>query len=237
MANSPLYSRGPALDSLRAAVRTVGIARIRDISLSCGLLRMAPESAKILDPQIFWQHSMACAIISRKLARSVGFGDPEKAYLAGLLHDIGYIVNIAVFPKQTKAAIEKAQREGLFMGEVEHSDLGFTHCQSGELLARRWNLSESFVEVILCHHDVEAAVSNSALVAIVALADRLSRVSNLGLGYDEKLDPMEGADADWKILVHHCPLATELTWNDFVKDSKSYVDEIHNLVVAMSKGN
>jgi hypothetical protein len=46
---------------------------------------------------------------------------------------------------------------------------------------------------------------------------------------------MQGAEVEWKVLVQHCPLAAELTWNDFVKESKSYVDEIHKLVVAMSK--
>jgi len=237
MANSALYSRGPALDSLRGAVRTLGIARIRDIAVSCGLLRIVPSSLNILDPVVFWQHSLACAIIARKLARSVGFGDPEHAYLAGLLHDIGYIVNLVIFPEQTKTAIERAQREGLFMGEVEYSDLGFTHCQSGELLARRWNLSEGLVEVILCHHHVAAAVTNPGLVAIVSLADRLSRASNLGLGYVEALDPLDASDADWSILVRNCPLAEEMSWDDFVKDSKSYVEDIHNLVAAMCKGN
>jgi putative nucleotidyltransferase with HDIG domain len=236
MANSALYSRGPALDSLRGAVRTLGIARIRDIAISCSLLRVVPASSKILDPAIFWQHSLACAIIARKLARSVGFGDPEKAYLAGLLHDIGYIVNLVVFPKETAVAIEKAQREALFLGEVEHAHLGFTHCQSGELLARRWNLSDSLVEVILCHHNVGAAVTNPALVAIISLADRLSRASNLGLGYVEASDPLDAWNVDWNILAEKCPLASEMRWTDFVKDSEAYVQEIHNLVAAMYKG-
>ncbi|MGB8910750.1 MAG: HDOD domain-containing protein, partial [Candidatus Sulfotelmatobacter sp.] len=183
MANSALYSRGRAMDSLRGAIRTLGIARIRDIAISCGLLQVVSSSRKALDPVIFWQHSLACAIIARKLARSVAFDDPEKAYLAGLMHDIGFIVNLVVFPEQTRTAMQKAQREGVFVGKVECSDLGFTHCQSGELLARRWNLSEELVEVILCHHHVPAAVINPALVAIVSLADRLSRASNLGVGY------------------------------------------------------
>jgi len=130
------------MDSLRGAVRTLGIAHIRDIAISCGLLKVVSASRKVLDPIIFWQHSLACAILARKLARSVGFEGPEKAYLAGLMHDIGFIVNLVVFPEQTRAAMEKAQGEAVFMGKVEHSDLGFTHCQSGELLARRWNLSK-----------------------------------------------------------------------------------------------
>jgi putative nucleotidyltransferase with HDIG domain len=232
LANSPLYSRGRALDSLRGAVRTLGIARIRDIAVSCGLLRLIPSSARALDPVVFWQHSLACAIIARKLARSVGFGDPEKAYLAGLLHDIGYVLNMVVFPQQTKTAMEKAEHEGLFMGEVEYSELGFTHCQSGELLGRQWNLSDDIVEVILCHHNVGASASSPALVAIVALADRLSRASNLGLGYVEAPSPLDGCGADWDILVRNCPLAGEMSWSEFVEDSDTYVDEIRNLVAA-----
>ena len=124
IANSALFSRGPASDSLRGAVRTLGIARIRDIAVSCGLMRIVPASSRALDPMVFWLHSLACAIISRKLARSVGFGDPEKAYLAGLMHDIGYIVNLIVLPKETAAVMERAQREGLFAGVVEYLDLG-----------------------------------------------------------------------------------------------------------------
>jgi putative nucleotidyltransferase with HDIG domain len=237
MANSALYSRGPGTDSIRGAVRTLGIARTRDIAVSCGLMRVMPGASQTLDPVVFWKHSLACAIIARKLARSVGFGDPEKAYLAGLLHDIGYIVNLVVFPEQTKAAIEKARREGLFPGEAEYADLGFSHCQSGELLARRWNMAETLVEVILCHHHVATAIVNPGLVAIVSLADRLCRTSNLGFGYEETVDPMASWEADWTILVESCPLAAEIAWSDFVKDSEAYVEEIHTLVGAMYKSN
>jgi putative nucleotidyltransferase with HDIG domain len=237
MANSALFSRrGPPKDTLRGAVRTLGTARIRDIAVSCGLMRIVPSSTGALDPMRFWQHSLACAIVSRKLARSVGFGDPEEAYLAGLLHDIGYIVNLIVLPRETSAALERAQREGLFAGEVEYSDLGFTHCQSGEILARQWRLADTLVEVILCHHDPVAATHNPALVAIISLADRLCRASDLGLGYAETPGPLESCDPVWRLLAQHCPFASEISWNDFLKESANYVGEIHTLVVAMCAG-
>jgi len=235
MANSALFARGPGIDSLRGAVRTLGIGRIRDIAMSCGLMRIVSRSMKGIDPIILWRHSLACAIIARKLARSAGFGDPEKAYLAGLLHDIGFIVNLVVLPEQMHAAIAKARRESVFAGEIEYAELGFTHCQSGEILGRLWNLSDSLIEVVLCHHNPAAASHDTALVAIVALSDRLCRASDLGLGYAEALDPLGSADKDWRILIEHCPLATEFRWNDFVKECESYTQEIHNLVAAIYK--
>jgi len=234
MANSVLFSRGPATDSLRGAVRTLGIARIRDIAMSCGLMRAIPRSVKAIDPLVFWKHSLACAIVARKLARAVGFGDPEKAYLAGLMHDIGYVANLVILPDRMMNAIEKARRERLFLGEVEFSELGFTHCQTGEMLARNWQLPEGLVEVVLCHHYAAAAVINPALVAIVSLSDRLCRASDLGLG-PEKTQSLDSSGADWRLLTEKCPFAAEISWIDFVKESEVYVAEIHNLVAAMYK--
>jgi putative nucleotidyltransferase with HDIG domain len=236
LANSALFSRRHGIDSLRGAVRTLGTARIRDVVVSCGLMRIVPSSKGKLDPLVFWRHSLACAIVARKLARSVGFGDPDKAYLAGLLHDIGYIVNLVVLPQETEAAMAKAKHEGLFAGEVEYTEFGFTHCQSGEVLARQWRLDDNLVEVILCHHEATAATHNPALVAVVSLSDRLCRASDLGIGYAETPSPLESCTDDWRVLAEHCPFADEMRWSDFVKESAKYVDEIRKLVIAMCAG-
>jgi putative nucleotidyltransferase with HDIG domain len=234
-ANSALYGRSKPTDSLRGAVRTLGIAHTREIAVSATMMRIG-AAQRAIDPLVFWEHSLGTAIVSRKLARSVGFDDPEKAYLAGLLHDLGYIVNLILLPQQTKAAFEKGMKTGVFMGESEYEDFGFTHCQSGEVLARRWNFSNDLVEVILCHHNPGAAVLNPALVAIVALADRLCRSANLGLGYAETPNPASAWESDWKIVAEYCPLAARLKWQDFVKDSDTYFNEIRELVRSMFEG-
>ena len=232
MANSPLFGRGKPTNSIRAAIRTIGIARVRDIALSCTLMRIG-DTQRGLDPVIFWEHSLGCAILSRKLARSAGFENPDKAYLAGLLHDIGYIVNFILVPREMKQALAKAANEHVFAGEVEYATLGFTHCQSGEILANKWHFAPDLVEVIRCHHNPVAAVINPALVAIVALSDRVCRSLTLGLGYVESPDPGNAWQEDWSVLTRSCPLAAEMTWEDFVKDSKSYFVEIHELVKKM----
>jgi len=72
-------------------------------------------------------------------------------------------------------------------------------------------------------------------VAIVSLADRLSRASNLGLGYLETPNPLDACEGDWSILAQNCPLAKEMSWSEFVKDADSYLEEIRNLVSAMCK--
>ena len=233
MANSALFSHVAAPDSLRGAVRTLGLARVREIAVSCGMMRVLSSTKAVLNPLVLWKHSLACAIVSRKLARSVGFSDPERAYLAGLMHDIGYIVNLVVLPQETQSALDKAQREGVFAGEIEYTELGFTHCQSGEILGHQWKLSDALVEVIRCHHDPSSATLNPALVAIVALSDRLCRASNLGLGYTETVNPLDSSETGWRLLAEKCPLAAEIDWRDFIKESENYMNEIHSLVDAV----
>jgi len=231
MANSPLFGLGTPADSLRGAVRTLGIAHLRDIAVSSSMMRVA-STLKEVDPIVFWEHSLGCAILSRKLARIVGFRDPEKAYLAGLLHDLGYVVNFVVSPQHAKAALEKGAQAGVFLGEIEYQEMGFTHCQSGELVARKWKFADDVVEVILCHHNPAAAVIDPALVAIVALADRACRSSSLGL-YKEQAAPAEAWQEDWNLLASKCPMAAQVSWGDFVKDSDVFFAEIRELVKAM----
>jgi len=232
LANSPLMGRGTRTDSVRGAVRTLGISHIRDIAFSTMMMQIS-GTQKGLDPVVFWEHSLGCAIVSRKLARAVGFDDPEKAYLAGLLHDLGYIVNMLLFPQQEKAALESAMQNGEFLGESEYEKLGFTHCQSGEMLGRFWNFSDDLIEVILCHHDASAAAISPGLVAIVALSDRLCRSHALGVGYVEANDPSLEWEPDWRILIEKTPYASQMQWGDFVKDADTYLGEVKDLVKAM----
>ena len=81
-----------------------------------------------------------------------------------------------------------------------------------------------------------AAVVNPALVAIVALSDRLCRSANLGMGYVEAPDPAACWQSDWRIVKAKIEKAAALEWADFVKDADTYFAEIRELVVAMFHG-
>ena len=102
--------------------------------MSCGVLNLTPKDGGI-DPVAFWEHSLGCALVCRHFARKISYPDPGKAYLAGLLHDLGIIVNLWTCRKNSAAAFELARTEGIPLHEAEQSVLGFTHCESGRLLA------------------------------------------------------------------------------------------------------
>src|SRR6516162_943405 len=108
MANSPLFGRWQKVESLRGAIVGLGIQRVRDIAMSCGVLNMMPKEASGIDPVVFWEHSLGVALVSRHFARRICYPDPGKAYLAGLLHDLGIIVDLWMLPKEFAAAFELA---------------------------------------------------------------------------------------------------------------------------------
>ena len=62
------------------------------------------------NPSVFWRHSLGCALVCKEFAERIGFPDPDRAYLAGLLHDLGIVVNSLTFPEEFRAAFDTATR-------------------------------------------------------------------------------------------------------------------------------
>ena len=124
----------------------------RYIAMSCGIFNMLPKDLGGINPVVFWEHSLGCALVCRHFARQIRYPDPGKAYLAGLLHDIGIIVSLWVLPKEFREAFDFARAQAIPLHEAEQHILGFTHCESGLLLAQRWGLASDLRESVSLHH-------------------------------------------------------------------------------------
>ena len=233
MANSPLFGRWQKVDSLRGAVIGLGFHRVGDIAMSCGVLNMMPKNCGGIDPVAFWEHSLGCALVCRHFARKISYPDPSKAYLAGLLHDLGIIVNLWVLPKEFSAAFEVARSEGIPLHEAEQRLLGFTHCESGRLLAEKWELSPDLREVVSLHHDLQQSREHAGLVALVELSDLLCRLSGLNYGYIENRQVNLLERAGFAVLSQQCPTLKDFDWARLTFELDSYMDEVHSLVRAI----
>jgi HD-like signal output (HDOD) protein len=186
MANSPLFGKWQKVESLKDAIVGLGIQRVSDIAMSCGVLNLLPRDLSGINPVAFWEHSLGCALVCRHFAREISYPDPGKAYLAGLLHDIGIVVNLWVLPAEFSAAFEFARSEGIPLDEAEQRTLGFTHCESGRLLAEHWGLAPDLRDTVSLHHSTYESAEHAGLIALVELSDLLCRMSGLNHGYIEK---------------------------------------------------
>jgi putative nucleotidyltransferase with HDIG domain len=230
VANSALYFRTREVKSVHGAVLVLGVRQVREILLSCSLLNLLPKASWVIDPLVFWEHSLGCALISRYCARKARFREPERAYLAGLLHDIGELVNMLSFQEEFRAAAQLARSEKIPLHEAEYSALGFTHCDTGKILAEHWRLPEDIAEVVEHHHNVQQAKLHPVLVALVGLSDRLCHMHELGYGTNEKSDLKLEDDPAWAILTRDYPLLAQTDLSRFLLDMEGFAAEARKLV-------
>jgi HD-like signal output (HDOD) protein len=233
MVNSPLFSPWQQVDSIRGAVVLMGMQRMRDIATSCSLLKLLPSGAGKVDPKVFWEHSLACALVCRQFAHRIGFADPGKAYVGGLLHDLGIVAHLWIVPKEFQSAYELASARGIPLHEAEMITLGVTHCDTGKAVAERWHLTPDLVAVLGYHHHPSAAGVRRDLVALVSLSDLLCRMSGLGHGYVEQRQVNFTEEAAFAILLEECPALKTFDWARFTFELESYMEEVHRLVAVL----
>jgi HD-like signal output (HDOD) protein len=233
MANSPLFGRWQKVETLRSAVIGLGFQRVGDIAMSCGVLNLLPSEDTGIDPVVFWEHSLGCALVCRHFARKISFADPGKAYLAGLLHDIGIIVNLWILPKEFQSAFDIARKESIPLHEAERRALGFDHSESGRILAEKWDLPADLVQVVAFHHTPQQATDNTGLVALVELSDLLCRMSGLNYGYSEARQVNIVEEPGFAMLVEKCPALKQFDWARLTFELDSYIDDVHALVRAI----
>jgi putative nucleotidyltransferase with HDIG domain len=233
VAGSPLFGLAQPPKSIKGAVISLGLRRVETILLTCCLGQAFPTKKWVLDPVVFWRHSLGCAMVCRKFSEKLAAADAEKAYMTGLLHDIGFMVNCMVFSKEFAAAMERACREEIPLDEAERATMGFTHCEAGQALAEKWKLADDVIEVIAHHHAIERSEKAQSLVALVHLSDLLCRMRDLGYGYYERHKVDLIADPAWAILSKEYRDLEGMDLVRFTFELDEAVQEIHALVATV----
>lgn len=176
--------------TLDKAVPLLGFNAVRTIALAVTVFENLGRSAEGLvgpfDRIEFWKHSLAVACASRRLAEACAKRDvePNEAFVAGLLHDVGKVALDTVFPKAYQRIAGKASQSRGDIADFERAILGADHTVAGRRLAERWRLPAALREVIWLHHlaaeSLPASVSHPTLIGIVQLADTIAREQRIG---------------------------------------------------------
>jgi HD-like signal output (HDOD) protein len=236
MANSALYYLPQVVKTVHGAVIVLGVGQVREILLACSLLNLLPREQNQLPALALWEHSLGCALLSRELARRIDYSDPERAYLAGLLHDLGELINLVAFPSETRACLAHASAEQMPLDEVELASMGFTHCDSGSVVAEMWRLPYHLSEVIRFHHSVQQTKLYPDLVALVSLSDLLCRANGLGYGYCEKTLPDPLQAVEWSIVSAKSAKLARLGPATLVRELTVQVKQVRRHVKSIFEG-
>jgi putative nucleotidyltransferase with HDIG domain len=153
------------------ALVLVGSERLSILAAGCAVAEFAGRRLPAETIRDFWYHSLLTALLSEKIAREVHPESIERAYLAGLLHDIGRLpFLIALHDEEASLGKPVVQLQDQPASERNYFDLD--HCEVGRWIAFSGNFSPWMRDVIEHHHDPSLATEDPQLVAIVAAADR-----------------------------------------------------------------
>lgn len=172
--NSAFFRLRKPMVRIKDAVTYLGFATVRNLVLSAEIFSQwrAPEGLSDLDPERLQNHAQCAAAACKALAG--GRASPDDAWLAGLLHDIGYWVLIQECPKELGKAIQMARAEGLPLVECERRVTGASHAEIGAYLLGLWGLPYTIIEAVALHHTPTAVTPHGFdLVGALAVSHAL----------------------------------------------------------------
>jgi HD-like signal output (HDOD) protein len=147
VANSAAYARGQAVSTLPGAVMRIGARELSRHVLASGLQQAfgSPGPLSGLRRRA-WRESLACAFICQTLAKAAGSPTGELEFTAGLMHDAGKVVALALLEElfQSKDAAPREEPEWWALVERFHTELGM-------VLAAHWELPKP-IEAVMANN-------------------------------------------------------------------------------------
>lgn len=186
LANSAYFAGPNPVNTVRDAVVLLGTKRIFQLVLMNAISPIARKPLQgygLTDGELL-QHSIATAIAAEQLSVQLRFPEPEIAFTAGLLHDLGKLVLGTFVAVSAEPILQMANELNMSFEEAEHQILGIDHAEVGAALLESWHLPEEIVRVVRHHHAPHTVTERYHAVDAVHLADAMSRIIGIGKGTD-----------------------------------------------------
>jgi HD-like signal output (HDOD) protein len=150
MANSAYFASGHSLvDNLEEAIQRLGqreIYRLAALALT-GRWMSAPVGGFRWEASDFCRFSLVTAVAAEYLAEQTENVDPQTAYTAGLVHEVGKLALAYSCAGQFGEIRRRQQEKGITWLAAERLVLGYTHAEVGAALLRKWNFPDVLVAV------------------------------------------------------------------------------------------
>ncbi len=190
--NSSFYGLPGQIGSINRAIVMLGLNAVKNIAISASLAKLfrGGQLCPNFAAKDLWTHSVATGTAAKMIADELGMGIADEAFLAGLMHDIGIMVELQCDRNKLIDAITKVKMnsEGVpsaSLIEVERSVYGADHQQFGRGLCDKWKFPKAFATVCGHHHNpLELPSGGRSLACLIYVADRAAASIKGGLRID-----------------------------------------------------
>jgi len=212
LVNAAFYGYSRKVTTLTQAVVIVGFREIKNLVLASKTFDIFKACGKktegIFDVNKLWKHSAACAAISKKIGEKIGYEDIESLLVAGLIHDIGKVVEIKCLWDYMPKVFSIMKEKNISMDNAEREVFNITHAEIGKVLTDMWDFPPMLEEVVAYHHNPHLSANYPKETAIIHIANGLCWEMGLPSGPGNVFEPineiaweMAGIDTDEKSRI------------------------------------
>lgn len=193
LANSAFYGFANRVSTVGEAVSLIGVQQVQELIAASSVLDSfegVPDELVSMDS--FWRHSLAVGIAARLIAFERRLPNPDKFFVAGLLHDVGRLVLLQQTPKAAQRIFELYRGGGMLLSDAETQVLGFDHQEIGGMLLKHWRYPALLVQAVSNHHHPFRGEVARVEASAVHVADHLVGAMAIGTSGERFVRPLDG---------------------------------------------
>ena len=228
MANSAFVNSEQKIEDIFTAVQMLGLQRVSTLAHALFTMRDASKTSGGMDWRHLWMHALATAAIAEEIEKQLGRSTGQQLYLAALLHDVGKIVLSTVTPDAYREVMDRVWAGEGRLDALELASFGVGHGEAGVMFAKQGGLPGEVVSAIAHHAEPAQAETHRFTVAVVGIANYLSKTYGLGFSgarLDETDGDLESLEA-WGVIAQETGVTP---------DVGQISDAVHNLVAGLKQ--
>ncbi|USX19059.1 HDOD domain-containing protein [Oxalobacteraceae bacterium OTU3REALA1] len=198
LANSSFYGLQSKVTTIQQAISVLGFHSIRTLVTACSVTAsFSPNKDVEFDFQAFWRHAIGSAVCARVLAPRCGI-NPDTAFTAGLLHDLGTLVLCTRFPADYRRVAAYRREHDCVTSAAQLAVFGIDHAAVGSALTAHWKFPQQIQAAVAGHHLADEAAAPAAgragavptLTTVIYMANILAHALDMSGQEDDQVPPV-----------------------------------------------
>jgi two-component system, cell cycle response regulator len=221
--NSSFYGLSRRCGSIQQALALLGLQTVKGLVLGFSLAKSLDGGGSkevSFDFMSYWRRCMYCAAAARHIAVVTRRCDPDEAFVAALVQDIGMVAMWRAFGDRYLQTVDAAGKDHRRLAAVEKKAWEIDHSAIAGEMTKRWRFPEQIVEAVRCHHSSGTASLDVMQIARTVELSGMASAVILGESSkpDEAVTRFKNAANEWFDIKANMPLTLLQVFTDKARE-------------------